>query len=96
MCRPLSPICVFLCIDEQDSSCQQMGRIMPIYGRSKKDVWEAWSSYVAGRITRLLDKENPLRERGKCWKVRVREVFHVKSYAPHVDHLVADVECRPV
>ena len=65
-------------------------------GQSKKEVWEAWSSYVAERINILLDRENPLKESGRQWKVRVGEVVHVKSYAPHVDHLVADVECRPL
>ena len=31
----------------------------------------------------------------KRWKVELAHVEHVKSYAPHVDHVVLDVECRP-
>jgi len=30
------------------------------------------------------------------WRARVAHVEHVKSYAPRVWHLVADVEMRPV
>ena len=66
------------------------------HARPKRERWEEWSHYVVERIRCLLDRENPLVERGKQWKVRVGEVVHVKSYAPHVDHLVADIVCRPV
>ena len=66
------------------------------YDKPKREKWEEWSHYVAGRIHLLLDGENPLPAKQKRWKVSVRELVHVKSYAPHVDHLVADLECRPV
>ena len=60
---------------------------------SKQEVWEEWSCYVAEKIRSLL-ADGDL-DGGRRWRVRVRELVHVKSYAPHVDHLVADVECRP-
>ena len=54
-----------------------------------------WKHYILQRIGPLLSEENPLCERWR-WDVRVGRVGVVKSYAPFVDHLVADVECRPV
>ena len=53
--------------------------------------WCDWARNVAGQIKSILEKMHV----GKEWKVDVVHVEHVKSYAPHVDHLVADVECRP-
>ena len=53
--------------------------------------WYIWSNSVALRIMTIL---NDLHE-GKQWSVIVRHIQHVKSYAPHVDHLVIDLECRP-
>ena len=61
----------------------------------KRAVWHKWVSYVARRVQSLLAVENPLHP-GREWSVCVQHVEHVKSYAPHVDHLVADIECRPV
>lgn len=56
---------------------------------------ENWKHYIVRRIGPLLSEVNPLCE-GWRWDVRVGRVGVVKSYAPFVDHLVADVECRPV
>lgn len=56
---------------------------------------ENWKHYILRRIGPLLSEGNPLCE-GWRWDVRVGRVGIVKSYAPFVDHLVADVECRPV
>ena len=55
-------------------------------------LWYIWSNSVALRIMTIL---NDLHE-GKQWSVFVRHIQHVKSYAPHVDHLVVDLECRPL
>lgn len=89
-------------IIECDAIWKQKGRKNHVGGRclsydkSKREKWEEWSHYVMERISFILDRENPLPMKEKQWKVRVRDLVHVKSYAPHVDHLVADVECRPV
>ena len=60
----------------------------------KHSSWYIWSNNVALRIMTILNdlysKEEP-----KKWLVIVRHIQHVKSYAPHVDHLVVDLECRP-
>ncbi len=62
----------------------------------KQDVWEEWACYVAGIIAEMLPRENPLEvEQGNEWTVTIGHLEHVKSYAPHVDHLVVDLECKP-
>ena len=53
-----------------------------------------WCEYVVERIGALLSGEHPLCD-GRRWSVRVGSVVTVKSYAPCVDHVVVDIECRP-
>ncbi|XP_064603269.1 tRNA wybutosine-synthesizing protein 2 homolog [Liolophura sinensis] len=31
----------------------------------------------------------------KSWRTEIHHIEHVKSYAPHVDHIVVDLLCRP-
>ena len=50
----------------------------------------AWAEQTRESISRLLEQE-----RGSSWNVALLHVETVKSYAPHVLHLVADLECRP-
>ena len=61
----------------------------------RRQARKSWESYIVGTIGRLLPKENPLCE-GWRWDMRVGRVGTVKTYAPFVDHVVADVECRPI
>ena len=56
---------------------------------------EKWMKYIIEKIEPMLSEGNPLCE-GWRWDVSVGRVGSVKSYAPCVDHMVADVECRPV
>ncbi len=63
---------------------------------SKREIWSEWARFVARTIEEMLSRENPLEAIiGKEWKVTIRQIEHVKSYAPHIDHLVVDLECRP-
>ena len=55
--------------------------------------WLDWALYVANKMQVLLSECNGP---GSRWTVVVRHLEHVKSYAPHIDHLVVDLECRPV
>uniref|UniRef100_A0A1X7SIN2 Uncharacterized protein n=1 Tax=Amphimedon queenslandica TaxID=400682 RepID=A0A1X7SIN2_AMPQE len=59
----------------------------------KQSSWLYWSNSVAVRIRTIL--ESLYKEDNGGWSVTVRHVEHVKSYAPHVDHIVTDIECRP-
>ncbi|PIK38079.1 tRNA wybutosine-synthesizing protein 2-like protein [Apostichopus japonicus] len=53
--------------------------------------WVAWARHIKCEIHRLLEEAH-----GGEWEVKVIHLEHVKSYAPHVDHMVADVSCRPI
>ncbi|XP_069049896.1 tRNA wybutosine-synthesizing protein 2 homolog [Lepisosteus oculatus] len=63
----------------------------PGTGSSLRREWREWAEDASRRIAGLL-----LDAHGQPWRTRVLHVEHVKSYAPHVDHLVLDLECRPV
>ncbi|XP_077588284.1 tRNA wybutosine-synthesizing protein 2 homolog [Stigmatopora nigra] len=53
-------------------------------------AFQAWADSAAGRVAYLL------RERtATWWKTNIRHIERVKSYAPHVHHVVLDLECRP-
>ncbi|XP_017674779.1 PREDICTED: tRNA wybutosine-synthesizing protein 2 homolog isoform X1 [Lepidothrix coronata] len=52
--------------------------------------WQRWAETTATRIQGLLVELH-----GRPWHTRVLHIEAVKSYAPHVHHLVLDLECRP-
>ncbi|XP_012643627.2 tRNA wybutosine-synthesizing protein 2 homolog [Microcebus murinus] len=52
--------------------------------------WQRWAESAETRIAYLLQQVH-----GKPWKTRILHIQPVKSYAPHVDHIVLDLECRP-
>nr|XP_054757817.1 uncharacterized protein LOC129263926 [Lytechinus pictus] len=57
----------------------------------KQAKWIEWGSDVARQIKGLLYDLQ-----GSHWNVEMVHIEHVKSYAPHIDHLVLDIESRPV
>uniref|UniRef100_UPI00358E2EA6 tRNA wybutosine-synthesizing protein 2 homolog n=1 Tax=Myxine glutinosa TaxID=7769 RepID=UPI00358E2EA6 len=56
----------------------------------KRTTWLAAAQSEAQRVETLLDES-----RAGKWKAVVEDVFRVKSYAPHMTHVVADILCRP-
>ena len=54
-------------------------------------VWTTWARDVCSQIEATLCELHK-----KDWFCRVRHIEHVKSYAPHIDHLVVDLECKPL
>lgn len=52
--------------------------------------WQSWAESAEAQIASLLQVH------GQQWRTRILRVHPVKSYAPHVDHVVLDLECRPV
>ncbi|XP_078403297.1 tRNA wybutosine-synthesizing protein 2 homolog [Cetorhinus maximus] len=52
--------------------------------------WQAWAESVALRIKNLLETLHEM-----PWWTNILHIEHVKSYAPHIDHVVLDLECRP-
>ncbi|NXN09362.1 TYW2 protein, partial [Indicator maculatus] len=53
--------------------------------------WQRWAEATAARIQELL-----VQLHGQLWCTSILHIEPVKSYAPHVHHLVLDLECRPV
>ena len=78
----IDPPCVVATLVQADSSS------------SIELAWCFWSEEVASKIAALLPEVYPLSEESR-WVVSIRHIEHVKSYAPHVDHIVVDLECRP-
>ncbi|KFQ97155.1 tRNA wybutosine-synthesizing protein 2, partial [Nipponia nippon] len=59
-------------------------------GARIKSEWQRWAEATAARIRGLLAELH-----GQPWRTSVLHIEAVKSYAPHVHHLVLDLECRP-
>ncbi|NXG22631.1 TYW2 protein, partial [Grallaria varia] len=60
-------------------------------GARVRPEWQRWAEATATRIQGLLVELH-----GRPWHTSILHVEAVKSYAPHVHHLVLDLECRPV
>ncbi|RVE67468.1 hypothetical protein OJAV_G00103180 [Oryzias javanicus] len=58
--------------------------------KADKEAWQAWADHAANRIASLLKDLT-----GATWRTNVQHIERVKSYAPHVHHVVLDLECRP-
>ncbi|KAK3605529.1 hypothetical protein CHS0354_013152 [Potamilus streckersoni] len=59
-------------------------------GNKKNNYWQVWAEETGTKIKALLERNH-----GKEWRTSIIHIEHIKSYAPHVDHLVLDLECRP-
>ena len=57
----------------------------------KRHCWKNWGEQVCKDITDLLQAGS--HDHGG-WITRVAHIEHVKNYAPHIDHIVVDIECR--
>ncbi|XP_066415613.1 tRNA wybutosine-synthesizing protein 2 homolog isoform X1 [Molothrus aeneus] len=68
----------------------QHGGEEPLGARLRPE-WQSWAEGTATRIQGLLAELH-----GRPWRSSVLHIEPVKSYAPHVHHLVLDLECRPV
>lgn len=66
------------------------GRGMGSGKKADREAWQVWADDAATRITSLLREVT-----GARWTASVQHIEHVKSYAPHVHHVVLDLECRP-
>ncbi|XP_047002499.1 tRNA wybutosine-synthesizing protein 2 homolog [Schistocerca americana] len=61
--------------------------------RWKKVEWKMWALHTCHTICTLL---HTIHGQNHPWEVSVQCLHHVKSYAPHVDHLVLDLKCIPL
>ena len=55
-----------------------------------KPAWVEWTEKVTNSIHSIL-----LDLHKTQWTCSVLHVEHVKSYAPHISHMVADIHCKP-
>ncbi|NXQ94988.1 TYW2 protein, partial [Sagittarius serpentarius] len=60
-------------------------------GARIRPEWQRWAEATAARIRGLLAELH-----GQPWHTSIMHIEAVKSYAPHVHHLVLDLECRPM
>ncbi|XP_032993803.1 tRNA wybutosine-synthesizing protein 2 homolog isoform X2 [Lacerta agilis] len=58
---------------------------------SARGKWQRWAEDTATQIRTLLQDLD-----GKQWRTKILHIEQVKSYAPHVHHLVLDLDCRPL
>jgi tRNA wybutosine-synthesizing protein 2 len=56
----------------------------------KKVEWKVWAIHVSHSICGILREVHKV-----PWRMSVLHLHHVKSYAPHIDHLVLDLRCEP-
>jgi tRNA wybutosine-synthesizing protein 2 len=56
----------------------------------KKVEWKVWAIHVSHSICSILREVHEV-----VWRVSVLHLHHVKSYAPHIDHIVLDLHCEP-
>ena len=55
-----------------------------------KPAWREWADGMRETLKRHLSDMQR-----SDWSVSLLHIQHVKSYAPHIDHIVVDVQCRP-
>ncbi|XP_038604025.1 tRNA wybutosine-synthesizing protein 2 homolog isoform X2 [Tachyglossus aculeatus] len=76
---------------EEPRSAGDRGREAPATTAAPKPEWRRWAETTEAQIGILLEQLH-----GKPWRTRILHIEPVKSYAPHVDHVVLDLDCRPL
>ncbi|XP_077466622.1 tRNA wybutosine-synthesizing protein 2 homolog [Stigmatopora argus] len=71
-----------LAVDDADSGVN--------HRKADWKAFQAWADSAASRVADLLRVRT-----ATSWKTNIRHIERVKSYAPHVHHVVLDLECRP-
>ena len=56
-----------------------------------KEEWAAYARDTSMQMENLLQVAHS----SSRWTASVLHIEHVKSYAPHIDHIVVDIQCRP-
>ncbi|XP_052066312.1 tRNA wybutosine-synthesizing protein 2 homolog [Mytilus californianus] len=58
----------------------------------RKNTWTEWAEQTCGTLHKLMC----IAHSESKWNISVLHIEHVKSYAPHVDHVVVDFKCCPI
>ncbi|KAI0497892.1 hypothetical protein KFK09_021130 [Dendrobium nobile] len=64
------------------------GGLLHIHGNVKDSEEKSWLDYIVESIVCIAETE------GLLWAVSLQHVERVKSYGPHIRHIVADVKCK--
>ncbi|PKA48659.1 tRNA wybutosine-synthesizing protein 2/3/4 [Apostasia shenzhenica] len=64
------------------------GGVLHIHGNVKDSEEKSWLEYVNKSVATFAHND------GLSWDVSAQHVERVKSYGPHIRHLVADIRCR--
>ncbi|XP_069842483.1 tRNA wybutosine-synthesizing protein 2 homolog isoform X2 [Dendropsophus ebraccatus] len=60
-------------------------------GNLQSLIWRKWAESAEAKIQTFLQEVH-----GTPWRTSILHIAKVKSYAPHVDHVVLDLDCRPL
>lgn len=63
-------------------------------GRPKEVKLLKWNQWALDKVAVIKMMLMECHDAGE-WLCHVDHIEHVKSYAPHIDHVVVDLECRP-
>jgi len=59
--------------------------------RKLKPAWVVWAVNTAEKILHIFNEE----KQPNTWQIHIKHIERVKSYAPHIDHLVLDLFLIP-
>ena len=96
-CRALRPdsggsLHIHGCVNVKSGSCLGAGPNTGLEPRQLKKMehYRAWSEEAKMRIKVLLTQQHK-----SDWTVSITNISHVKPYAPHIEHIVVDLICKP-
>ena len=86
-------------LDEKETKCYCLHEDNCIINRTcrknlnnlKKGIWCSFVNETLVALTKYFEDFSH-----KQWVINVRHIEYLKSYAPHIDNLVFDIECRPL
>lgn len=77
--------------DEEHRGSEEMeSGVQEVLAARVRPEWWSWAEAAAVRIRGLLTELH-----SQPWQTHILHIEAVKSYAPHVHHIVLDLECRP-
>ena len=86
-------------LDEKETKCYCLHEDNCIINRTykknlnnlKKGIWCSFVNETLVTLTKYFEDFSH-----KQWVINVRHIEYLKSYAPRIDNLVFDIECRPL
>ncbi|CAG2115207.1 unnamed protein product [Medioppia subpectinata] len=60
--------------------------------KDRTQVWRDWALDLCLKVNEIMLSLYPSIK----WSIEILDINKVKSYAPHIDHLVADIKCNQI